>query len=320
VKREEAGVNKAVKLFLLIVIAAILLLALCGIYIVTRDYGDYFIETKGTLAESKTTPFAVDTLFSRGWLSIRSDAGLNVECGLLVPANERLYQRYPAVILLGGKATGKHAVDYALGIRNVIIVAPDYPYTPRESYTFTQFLSDLPEMRKAALDLVPSVMLLTDYLSRRPDVDTTKIILLGYSFGAPFIPCIAAHDKRAAVAVIVFGGGDIRGMIRHNVRRYEGPFVSELVSILGELLLRPLEPLRYADAISPMPLLMINGSEDEQIPAKYTEDLYARAKEPKRLVWLEARHVNPRNVDLTRLIVATLKHELVQMNVLTGEN
>ncbi len=312
--------RKTIRLFLLILAAAVLILMLCGLYFVARDYGDYFIETKGTLIESKTTLFAADTLFRREWLSIRSDAGLTVECGLLIPANEKALRRYPVVILMGGKTTGKHAIDYALDIRNVVIVAPDYSYTPRESYNVMQFLADVPEMRKASLDMVPSVMLLTDYLWRRPDVDTTKIILLGYSFGAPFVPCIAARDKRAAVAAIVFGGGDIRGMIRHNVRRFEGPFVSEFVGIVGGVLLRPLEPLRYAGAISPMPLLMINGAEDEQIPRKYAEALYARAGEPKKLVWLEARHVNPRNVDLTRLFVGTLKHELVQMRLLTGEN
>src|SRR5512141_475229 len=102
-------------------------------------------------------------------------------------------------------------------------------------------------------------MLIIDYLARRPDVDPARIVLVGYSFGAQFVPCLAALDRRPAVAVMVFGGGDLRGMIRVNMRRLAGKARGEAVGLLGSLLLRPLEPLRYADRISPVPLLMLNG-------------------------------------------------------------
>ena len=42
-------------------------------------------------------------------------------------------------------------------------------------------------MRKALLDMVPSALLAVDYLFSRPDVDTTRLVILGYSFGAPFL-------------------------------------------------------------------------------------------------------------------------------------
>lgn len=311
---------KVLKWLIWAVVAATTILVLCGVYIAGLDYNSYFISGKGNLVEAKITPFETDSVFMREWLSLRSDKGLKVECGVLTPADIGRGRRYPVVVLMGGKTTGKHAIDYALDIRNVIIVAPDYPYTPRESYTLTQFLSDVPEMRRAALSMIPSVMLLTDYLFQRPDVDTSRIVLLGYSFGAPFVPCITAHDKRAAVAAIVFGGGDLRGLIRHNVRRYRDPLTSDFVSLLASALLWPLEPLRYADKISPMPLLMINGSEDEQVPPRYAVELFSKARQPKEMVWLEAHHVNPRNVELTRLIVATVKMELAEMGVLSHEN
>lgn len=311
---------KVLKWLVWAAVAATLILVLCGVYVAGLDYDSYFLSGKGNLVETEITPFETDSVFRREWLSLRGDTGLKVECGVLVPVAAESGQRFPVVILMGGKATGKHAIDYALDISNVIIVAPDYPYTPRESYTLTEFLSDVPEMRRAALSMVPSVMLLTDYLWRQPNVDTTKLILLGYSFGAPFVPCISAHDRRAAVAAIVFGGGDLRGLIRHNVRRYRGPVVSDFVSVLASALLWPLEPLRYVDRISPMQLLMINGSEDEEVPPRYAEELFAKAREPKEIVWLEAHHVNPRNVELTKQIVATLKGELTKMGVLSAEN
>ncbi len=312
--------KKIMRWILWILTAGGLILVLCGLYVGGLDYNGYFDSAKGKLVEARVTHFGSDSVFDRNWLFLANDRGLRVDCGMLLPAGEARGRRYPAVILLGGKATGKHAIDYALDIRNVIIVAPDYPYTPRESYTFTEFLADIPEMRSAALAMVPSVMLLTDYLWQRPDVDTTRLILLGYSFGAPFVACIATHDRRAAAVAMVFGGGDLYRVIRHNVRRYRGPVASEFVALTGTVLLRPLEPLRYVSRISPIPLIMINGSEDRQIPPKYAKMLFNKARQPKSIVWLDARHVNPKNVDLTKLIIATLKAELVKMNLLTTAN
>jgi hypothetical protein len=259
-------------------------------------------------------PAGGDSLTERSWVTLENADGFVVDCGLLAPKEKG--RRFPAIVLMGGKATGKYAIDYALGIRDVIIVAPHYPYDPRDSYTVMEFLSDVPEIRLALLDMVPAVMLVTDYLWQREDVDTTRLVLLGYSFGAPFVPCIIAHDRRAAVAAMVYGGGELRSLIRHNVARYEGVLVSEIVGLLGGMLLHPLEPLRYINEVSPTPLIMINGAHDEQIPKENVQLLYDKAKEPKKIIWLESRHVNRRDVELTKLIVKTLSEELARLKIL----
>jgi dienelactone hydrolase len=287
---------------------------IAGWYFYTRDYGSYFAKRHGKLAHVDLRLTGGDTLTERSWVTLENEDGFTVDCGMLTPKEKG--RRFPAIVLLGGKATGKYAVNYALGIRDVIVVAPDYPYDPRDSYTLIEFLSDVPEIRKALLDMVPAVMLVTDYLWQRNDVDTTKMVLLGYSFGAPFVPCIISHDRRAAVAAMVYGGGELRSLIRHNVRRYEGPLMSEFVGLLGGLLLRPLEPLRYVNEVAPTPLIMINGADDEQIPRQNAERVYDKAREPKRIIWLESRHVDVSDAELTKLIVTTLTEELSRLKIL----
>jgi hypothetical protein len=291
-----------------------IVLACAVLYLSTKDYSEYFGERKGVLVRHDIRMADGDSLFEKSFVTLRNSTGLAVECGLLTPIQKG--KRYPAVILIGGKATGKHAIDYAVDIRDVVLIAPDYPYGPRKRYALLQILADVPKIRQAMLDMVPSVMLVTDYLRGRDDVDTTKIILLGYSFGAPLVPSIIAHDRRVAVAAVVYGGGGLRSLIVHNVRRYEGPVLSHLIGILGCILLHPLEPMRYVDRISPTPLIMINGVYDEQIPRENTEMLYNKAGQPKKIIWLESRHVRPRNVELTKTIVRRLKEELVQLKML----
>lgn len=283
-------------------------------YLALHDYSAEFLERKGNLASARTELRDGKADTEQQWLTLTSHSGLRVSCGLLVPRH--ITGRAPAIILLGGKATGKYAVDYALGIEDVIIVAPDYPYEPRPSYSISEFFGDIPAIRRALLDMVPSVMLVFDYLSTRYDVDTTHIILLGYSFGAPFVPCVIANDRRAAAGAMVYGGGDLPSLIRHNVRRYEGPVISTLVGAAGGILLHPLEPMRYVGRMAPVPLLMINGTGDEQIPRENAEMLFAAAREPKELVWIPSHHVNPQNVELTRRIIATLRERLVARGVL----
>jgi fermentation-respiration switch protein FrsA (DUF1100 family) len=124
------------------------------------------------------------------------------------------------------------------------------------------------------------------------------------------MPIIAALDRRPALAAMVYGGGDLGELIRHNVRRTEGPLAAASAGLLGALLLRPLEPLRHAAAVSPIPSLMINGTEDEQIPRASAEILYNALREPKEIIWVESRHVHPRNLELTRRILGILRAEL----------
>jgi fermentation-respiration switch protein FrsA (DUF1100 family) len=279
-----------------------------------KDYSTNFQSIHALQTRISLHQYTRDSINQKSWLTISASNGFMVQAGLLTPCDSS--KRYPAIILLGGKATGKYAVNYALNIEKVIILALDYPYEPRESYTFWTILQDVPHARKALLDMVPSAIVAADYLFSRRDVDTAKLVILGYSFGAPLVPAIVAHDRRAAVAAMVYGGGELISLIRHNVARYESEWLSEFVGRLGGTLLHPLEPMIYADKISPIPLVMINGTNDEQIPRHNTELFFYAAREPKKLIWLTSQHVRPENEDLTRQIITTLKEELKRLKIL----
>jgi fermentation-respiration switch protein FrsA (DUF1100 family) len=73
--------------------------------------------------------------------------------------------------------------------------------------------------------------------------------------------------------------------------------------------------MRYIDRVTPTPLIMINGTNDEQVPRHNAELLYNAAGEPKTIMWLKSRHVRADNVELTRIIVAELRRELEQQGI-----
>ncbi len=296
-------------------VSVILASLLCFIfYLHFKDYREDFRERRGLITSALLQPVPEESSGAKFWLRLENTQEMVVNCGMLVPKGGNIL--WPAVILLGGKATGKHAVDYAFGVDSVLIVAVDYPFEPRDTYTVTSFLGDVPTIRNALLDMVPSVMLVRDYLGTRNDVDTNRIVIAGYSFGAPLVPVIVATDRRFAAAVMGYGAGGLHSLIRHNIRRYRDPLVSELGGALGGLLLRPLEPMRYIAEVSPTPLIMINGTEDDQIPRANTMALYEHAGHPKTIIWIESGHVHPRNPELTQRVVRAMADELGKLGII----
>jgi fermentation-respiration switch protein FrsA (DUF1100 family) len=231
-----------------------------------------------------------------------------VECGVLAPRERST--RHPAILLLGGWAAGRHAIEYARDVPDVVILALDYRLAWSGARDVAGVLHDVPAVRRQLFDVIPAAALAADYLLARPDVDPARLVLVGFSFGALFVPCLAAHDHRNAAAAMVDGGGDVGSIVAVNLRPWEDEATRRAAGWAAGLLLRPLEPLRHAGSIAPTPFLMINGSRDARMPRESVEKLFAAARQPKRLVWLDAGHVDPGNPELTHRIVASLAAEL----------
>ena len=118
----KTGVKRTLYAILSTVLSLVIACAILWVYFYTVDYGSYFNQRRGQLSSFSLRADGGDEHAGRFWLTLENDVGLRVDCGMLVPRDT--IRRYPAIVLMGGKATGKYAVDYALGIRDAIIVAP----------------------------------------------------------------------------------------------------------------------------------------------------------------------------------------------------
>jgi len=136
-----------------------------------------------------------------------------------------------------------------------------------------------------------------DYLSAVPEVDKSRLSLLGFSGGAAVSIYAAAQDNRvASVAAcacpaeftfvnevdepqsVVAHFRDIGTIRDKNFPRSAGEWLNGF---------RQIRPVDYVAGIAPRPLLIVHGTADETVDASHARWLYNTAREPKQLAIIE---------------------------------
>lgn len=238
---------------------------------------------------------------------IADDRGTRIGLRLQKPRTDR--PTLPVVVILGGIEIGKETLQYLDEEGDVMIVAMGYPgkLSSLEAVRFTTVL----RFREAVFEAVRAAILVMDYLSQRPDVDLDRVTLAGYSFGAPFVPCIMSLDKRFKAAAFIYGGGNLKSLIGNYLYEQFGLF-SKLLGYLVGSLIRPIEPSLYMAEIAPRPLVMIQGTRDAFFPTENAQSLFKKAKEPKELIWIESDHLERDNKELLQRTVTILREWLIK--------
>jgi hypothetical protein len=277
----------------------------------------------GSLVRAQTRPLPRAGSSRLEGLELQSSTGLGVHGLVRVPEIGR--PPYAGVVLVGGIKRGSRIVTVA-GLdaiaRNAVIVSLDYPIQlGRASWRGVAALGTFARVRPAAFDTVSDVLLLTEYLSRRPDVDPSRIFLIGGSLGAVVAVVAGAVDARPAAVVLLYGGGDLGPLIAHTLEhpaqsirlpRWATPLVGRAFAWW----LTPLAPERFAPAIAPRTLIMVNGAADSLVPRRYVLALYDAAREPKELVWVEGEHVQPSEAALLERLSGVVTARLVAHGLL----
>lgn len=124
-----------------------------------------------------------------------------------------------------------------------------------------------------------------DYLAHRPEVNARRIGALGFSMGAMIVAMVAARDPRVQAAVMEGGYTSVEEMISHDERRYHWWSERAAVAALRRFGI-PIDSVRPVDVIcriSPRPVLIVNGAEDEDTPPAVAMRLYDAACAPKSI-------------------------------------
>ena len=303
-----------------------LLTTLAGLA-VRQGSASSLLERKGHITSATLRPAGEDSASLVHELTLRSSTGLEVQALLRLPRASR--PPYPAAVIVGGIKRGRKIVT-APGLdaiaRHAVIVSPDYPIHPRRrSWEGLTFLSTAWHLRPAAFDTVAEVLLLLDYLESRPDVERHRLFLIGGSMGAVVATVAGAVDPRPAAVVALYGGARLGPLVAHTLENpaQDVPYPHWRALLAGHALawlLTPLDPERYAAAISPRPFLMLNGSEDSLVPRASVLALYDAARPPKELIWVTSEHVQPSEAQLLRELSGIVTSWLVQHGLLPASS
>lgn len=284
---------------------AALALAGCtgGVQPASRAEREAYVGRRGTLTDADTTRVAMRGRYAVYRVRLASSTGLAVTGRLLVPA--RATPPFAAVLLNDGRELNSGAVD-ALppDFGDVVALSLDYPEQLPYDVDVGTLLRRQGELRDAARRIPAAFSLGGAYLARRADVDSARVALVATSFAVPFAVIAASLDERFRNVALIYGAGDFPGVLAANLA-LRPSWLREPAARVAMRAFAEFEPARYVAAISPRPLLMVNGIDDPQMPARAVRSLYEAAREPKSIVWLRTGHLSPDDSVLIRALVDT---------------
>ncbi len=122
-----------------------------------------------------------------------------------------------------------------------------------------------------------------DLLTTIETVDVTRLGFVGFSLGGMLGTVFTAREPRVRAAVIV-----IAGSFAH--LRYWERGDTDDERARRRAAAEATDPIFFAAAIAPRPLLMINTEEDPVFPREAVTCLFEAAREPKELRWHPGTH------------------------------
>ncbi len=274
-----------------------------------RDPTPYFDARRGTLQRAEERPTHDSAGTREQEVRVVGSSGLGIELAIRRPSytpGDSGNVRRPLFLILGGHERGKGAGALIGDTRGAVFASLEYPFEGNHRAKGVAIVAQVPLIRRALYDTPPAVQLALDYLLSRPDVDPARVELVGASFGAPFATIAAARDLRVTRLWLAHGGGDTFAMIDRGLEKeIASPWLRAPVSRLANLLASGprFTPERWIAQVAPRPVIMLNAEEDEKIPRRSVEILYAAAGEPKELVWLPGNHMQGNRPDVLRRLV-----------------
>ena len=245
-------------------------------------------------------------------VQLRDSAGLSVQLVVRTPVGVADRDPAPSLgpdaagrralfLVLGGYRTGEQAAMLVDDTRGAVVAAVGYPYDGPVDVSGFAVLRHVPRIRRALVDTPPAVQLALDYLLSRPDVDPSRVELVGVSLGAFLAPVTAALDPRVTRLWLLHGSGRPYRVLERGLEPsipYGAPRALVAAAANVAFFGPPLAPERWVPLVAPRPVIMVNSRDDERLPPEAVAALYESARAPKEQIWVAGPHVHPDRRDL----------------------
>jgi uncharacterized protein len=132
-----------------------------------------------------------------------------------------------------------------------------------------------------------------DYALSRDDVDPERVVLLGQSLGGADAIAVASEAGDAVVRAVVLDSAfySYRSIVRDKIGELPvlGWFKSPLSYVMAT---NSFHSGRLIASLSPIPVMIIHGTDDQVVPYHHGQMLYEHAREPKTFLTVEGgKHV-----------------------------
>ena len=248
--------------------------------------------------------------------------GLSLPCEIYLPKKRK--HPHPTLCLCHGIPTAKH--DPAE--RGYAVLAERFCAIGLVTLVFNFRGTGLAEGNMDMLGWTRDLNAAIDFLYRLDEVDKSKVCLLGSSAGAAVSVYVAANDPRISSVVTLACPAEFSFLSTLSTEQTVASLIDHFRSIgtirdadfppsVDEWLegFSRISPIRWVDKISPRPLLLVHGDQDDVVALEHARKLYEKAKEPKEifiipgaghrlrqeeraittaLSWLKAHQIDPR--------------------------
>jgi cephalosporin-C deacetylase-like acetyl esterase len=146
----------------------------------------------------------------------------------------------------------------------------------------------------------------TSWLASRPEVDSTRLGLVGTSLGSLIGANVAGAEPRLKnVCLLLPCGGLVDALYDHPKAK---PY-AELLALLGgknvlKRIIAPADPITYAEQLKTHNLLILAASRDDVLPPSGAKALW-EATGKQKIVWYDATHVGAAAFAIPALLAVT---------------
>src|SRR6266851_4588895 len=143
------------------------------------------------------------------------------------------------------------------------------------------------------------------YLKQRPEIDPTRIGVIGFSMGAAATIQAAARCPDIAAVVADSAYASFLDAVKYSFRLVTrvplfpmAPIAMRWAKVIVHVDAEKLRPIDVIGRIAPRPIMLTHGVLDEIVPVQHVHTLFQAAEEPKEL-WVvpDAHHVGARDID-----------------------
>lgn len=262
----------------------------------------------GALASARGEPDSSPrTSFRTERVTLTTVTGRRLDCTLRTPRDTSRRAEW-ALIIAGGRRTGRRAVLYVDSTFVGVAISCEYPWAEQVRRKGVGLLAGLPAIRAHVRATPEALGVVATYLLSRPETDSARLAAIGASLGVPLVAGWASTDPRPRAVVLAYGGGELGYLFDVNLRdRIRWGWLRRVAAGALARALGPLEPTRTVGAIAPRPLLVVGAGDDPWMPRRSVEALYAAAGEPKRLVWFGGEHLRTGDAAVLQALSDTIR-------------